>query len=157
MSTALILGAALWPGGRPSPTLARRTAHGAALYHAGGVARLICCGGLGRHGPAEAEVMAGLLRAAGVPETAIGLEAGSATTRENIGLALRHFPEIAHRPVVIVTDRYHAPRARIIARALGLKVRADCPAHRAGARAVLREGAALLKTAWWIARGAPAP
>ncbi|MBC7144082.1 MAG: YdcF family protein [Thioclava marina] len=154
MSTILILGAAVWPGGAPSPALVRRTRHAARLFHAGKSDRVICCGGLGRHEPSEAQAMAAILRDAGVPEAAIALEDRSTSTYENVAFAREM---LTAREVVIVTDPYHAPRAIVIARAMGLMARADCPDHRASAKARAREGFAYLKLGWWLLRGAPAP
>ena len=57
---ALVLGAAVWPGGRPSPTLRRRALKAAALWHEGQVRAIIGCGGVGRHPPSEAEVIRAL-------------------------------------------------------------------------------------------------
>ena len=147
MSCAFILGAAVWPGEQPSPALARRALHGARLYHAGAVSTLVCCGGLGRHPPSEAEVMARLLRAQGVPEAAITREDRSTSTRENIAFALELSGTT--RPILLITDSYHAPRARATARALGVNAQAACPAHKASARARLREGGAWLKFLYW--------
>lgn len=123
MTEALILGAAVWADG-PSATLVRRSRQGARLFHAGLVTRLIACGGLGRHPPTEAEAIRALLLEAGVPDTAIRLEAQSTTTGENIRFAL-HL--LAGRDVVIVTDWYHAPRARLIARRAGLHAGSSAP------------------------------
>lgn len=154
MSTILILGAAVWPDGRPSPALERRTAHALALWRAGAGSRIVCCGGLGRHAPSEAEVMARLLQEAGVPAEAILREERSTSTYENIAFARAC---LAEPRVVIVTDPYHAPRAVVIARRLGLEPRADCPDHRASPKARAREGFAWIKLGWWLLRGAPAP
>ncbi|MDO9525673.1 MAG: YdcF family protein [Gemmobacter sp.] len=123
---ALVLGAAVWPGGVPSPTLRRRADHAARLWSEGRVSRLIGCGGAGRHPPAEALVMRDLWRAAGVPDSAIAVETASTTTLENLRFALPLLRNPAG-PVVIVTDRYHACRARLIARHLGLHATTDCP------------------------------
>lgn len=131
---ALILGAAVWPDG-PSPTLRRRTLHAAGLYHAGRVSRLIACGGMGRYPPTEAAAMRDVLVAAGVPADCIGLEDQSTNTLENIrnALPLLPGPFCRARNVLIVTDWYHAPRARLIARRLGLSPRTSSPPL-AGAR-----------------------
>jgi uncharacterized SAM-binding protein YcdF (DUF218 family) len=147
MTDAFILGAAVWPGGQPSPTLKRRVRHGAELYHAGAVQRLICCGGLGKYPPSEAEAMVQLLRAQGVPETALLREDRSTTTRENIAFGLE--VSGAQGTIVLVTDCYHAPRARAVARALGVNARSSCPAHKTSPRTWLREGGAWLKFLWW--------
>ena len=117
MITGLILGAAVWADG-PSPTLKRRTLHGAALYHAGKIDRIICCGGLGKHPPSEAEAMAHLLQNEGIPTADIILEDQSTTTGENIANAL---PLLDTSSVTIITDWYHAPRACLVARRAGLK------------------------------------
>jgi uncharacterized SAM-binding protein YcdF (DUF218 family) len=123
MTTGLILGAAVWANG-PSPTLLRRTRHGAALFHAGRIDRIIVCGGLGKHPPSEARVMAQILRNAGVPQDAIALEDRSTTTGENIVNAL---PLLATKDVLIVTDWYHAPRARLIAKRAGINAKSSAP------------------------------
>lgn len=149
---ALILGAAVHADG-PSPSLRRRTLHAAQLWHAGRVGHLIPCGGLGRHPPAEAQAMRDLLLAAGVPDSAITPEPASTTTRENIALALPILARLGAREVVIVTDRWHAPRARLIARRLGLHARADAPPL-AGTRPLVQARMALREVAayaadWW--------
>ncbi|PCD77467.1 YdcF family protein [Pseudothioclava arenosa] len=155
MTTALILGAAVWPGGQPSPALRRRSEQAARAFHAGRADRIICCGGVGRHGPSEAEVMRDLLVAAGVPEGAILLETRSSTTWENIAEARALCPEL--QEVLLVSDGYHLPRARLIARAQGLVARGEAASTeglspRQKRRAVLREAAAFLKTGWQILR-----
>lgn len=143
MSVGLILGAAVWPDG-PSPTLRRRSLHGAALFHQGRVRHLIVCGGLGRHPPTEAEVMRDVLASAGVPPGCISLENQSTRTVENIRNALPILANLGATEVLIVTDNYHAPRARLIAQRLGLSVKTSSPPL-AGARfnqlvrSVLRE------------------
>ena len=140
MKTALILGAAVWADG-PSPTLRRRTQRAAQLYHGGDVGHLIACGGLGKHPPSEAAVMRDLLIKDGVPAGAITLEDQSTTTGENIALAL---PMLNTLDVVIVTDWYHGPRARLVARRHGLRVQSVAPPLKgarpvAQLRAMLRE------------------
>jgi uncharacterized SAM-binding protein YcdF (DUF218 family) len=124
---ALILGAAVWPGGEPSPTLRRRTLHAAALWHRGEVAWLVPCGGLGRNPPTEAEAMRDLLVAEGVHVQAIRLEDRSRSTHENIAFAKPILQGLGVSEVVIVTDATHAPRARLIARGLGLRAASSSP------------------------------
>lgn len=146
MKIALVLGAAVWPTG-PSPTLNRRTRHAAALFHAGAVTRIVVCGGLGLHPPTEAEAMHAILRHEGVPDAAIVREAHSRTTGENLAFAKPLLPPDV-RTIVIVTDRYHALRSRLVARRLGLTATTSCPTAPPltwrGVRQWLREGPALL-------------
>lgn len=123
---AVVLGAAVWPGERPSPTLARRALHAVTLYEAGAVDAILGCGGIGRHPPCEAEVILRLCRGAGVPETALLLEQESSTTRQNL-LNAKPIVERLGACAVIVTDLYHAPRARLVARQIGLAATHSCP------------------------------
>jgi vancomycin permeability regulator SanA len=53
----IVLGSAVYPGERPSPSLNARVQHAIALYRAGYATHLILCGGLGTYPPSEAEVM----------------------------------------------------------------------------------------------------
>jgi uncharacterized SAM-binding protein YcdF (DUF218 family) len=155
-TAALILGCAVWPDG-PSPTMRRRTRHAATLWHRGEVAWLIPCGGLGRHGPTEAEAMRDLLLADGVPSEAIRLEDRSRNTHENILFAKPILDVLGAREAVIVTDHTHAPRARLIARGLGLRATSSSPSLR-GARLrstlhqALREVPATAVALWRLRR-----
>jgi uncharacterized SAM-binding protein YcdF (DUF218 family) len=140
----LVLGAAVWPGGRPSTTMARRTQEAARQWHAGAASAIIPCGGVGRHPPSEAEVMTRLLVEAGVPEEVIHPEDGSTSTATNIALARPILEELGISHVLIVSDAYHLPRARLLARRAGFGVRTAspplCGARPATfARGVLRE------------------
>ncbi|WP_341863514.1 YdcF family protein [Gymnodinialimonas sp. 57CJ19] len=124
MTAILILGAAVWRDG-PSPTLRRRTLHGAALFHGGRGTIVIACGGLGRFPPTEAEAMSAILQDANVPPKAIRLEDTSTNTVENIRNAIPLLQ--GETDVLIVSDAYHLPRARLIARREGLRVTTSAP------------------------------
>lgn len=137
----LVLGAAVWPGGRPSPTLARRTAAATRLYRAGAGALVVPCGGLGRHAPSEAEAMRRLLVADGVPETAILREDRSTTTGENIRFARALLAPRGLDRVIVVTDAYHLPRALLLARRAGFDARGVAPPLRGARPATLVRGA----------------
>lgn len=156
MTATLILGAAVWPDG-PSPTLRRRTDLAAQLYHDGTATHLIPCGGLGLHPPAEALAMRDLLIAKGVPAGKISPEDRSTTTEENIALALPILRGLNTTTVLIVTDWYHAPRAKLVARRLGLAATCRSPGLR-GARwktqvkQVAREVPALAIYWWKVGR-----
>ena len=147
---ALVLGAAVHAAGVPSPTLARRAQHAAALWHQGEVDIVIGCGGTGQHPPAEGAVIADLCRQAGLPEAVLRVEAASHSTRENIALALPILRELRPRQIILVTDHWHAPRARLIARQMGLQTRSDSPPGRGPLsrrlRAIAREALAIPAT-----------
>jgi vancomycin permeability regulator SanA len=107
---AVILGAQVLRGGRPSRTLEARTRHGGELYAGGEIDLLIPTGGAGEHPPSEADVMFGILREMGVPEAAILREKSARSTWES---ALR-VAEIADQrgitEVLVVSDPLHCVR-----------------------------------------------
>ena len=100
--------------------------------------------------------MRDLLIAAGVPAAKITPEGRSTTTLENIAFALPILRDLGTRDVLIVTDWYHAPRARLAARRLGLTARSHSPGLK-GARLKtqvkqgLREVPALV--IYWVKAG----
>jgi uncharacterized SAM-binding protein YcdF (DUF218 family) len=131
LAIGIILGAAVWREG-PSPTLRRRTLHAAALYQSRHITSLVLCGGVGQNPPSEAAVMQDILLGAGVPMDAMVLEDHSTTAGKNIRFAqdLIHETDVAIIEVVIITDWYHAPRAKLIARRAGLRVTSSSPSLR---------------------------
>lgn len=145
--TGLILGAAVWQGGVASPTLQRRAVHGAQLYLDGEIGHIIACGGLGKHAPTEAEVILDICVQEGVPLANITLEDRSTTTQENIAFSLPLIPP-PNTGVVIITDKYHALRARMIAKRLGINARSNYPStkgigYQTQMKAYSREAAAI--------------
>lgn len=143
---AIVLGAAVWPDGQPSPALRRRAERAAALYRDGGIAGIVASGGLGVHPPSEAEAIRDVVTALGVPKEAVLLENRSHNTRENLSFSRALLPKGAQ--VVIVSDAWHLPRARLIARRLGLRASGVAAGFHGSrpmrvARLMLREVAAL--------------
>ena len=122
---AVILGAQVLPGGRPSPTLEVRTRHAGELYARGRVEILIPTGGEGEHPPGEAVVMSTILQEMGVPEAAILREDKAESTWES---ALR-VAEIASRRgirgVMVVTDPLHCVRTVASFARVGLRAVAE--------------------------------
>ncbi|QQA42217.1 YdcF family protein [Pelagovum pacificum] len=158
MTVTLILGAAVWADG-PSPTLKRRTLHAARLFHDGVASHLVPCGGVGRVGPAEAEVMRDLLISEGVPPDAITPEALSTSTWENIGFACPILDRLRTKDVLIVSDRYHLPRARLAARRFGLRATgAPTPWQGANPKEQLRQSVREVPAiAWYLVRRTDLP
>lgn len=122
---------ALVLGCPPGPAFVRRLDAAATLFH-DGRARFIVVSGRN-----EAEWGAAHLRARGVPESALRLEGAARNTWENLQ---RSRPLLGEGSFHLVTDRWHLPRATVVARSLGLEVSpigADSPLR---LRSVLREG-----------------
>ncbi|CAN5808286.1 hypothetical protein BH18ACT11_BH18ACT11_28010 [soil metagenome] len=122
---AVVLGAQVLPGGRPSSALEARTLHAGELYGRGLVELLIPTGGEGEYPPGEAVVMSGILREMDVPEAAILREDVAGSTWES---ALR-VAEIARRigvgEVFVVTDPLHCVRTVACFGRVGLRAVAE--------------------------------
>jgi len=140
MRVAVVFGAAVLADGSASPALARRTDRAAALAQAGAVDRVLVSGGRGRHPPSEARVMAARLVAAGVDPARIVRDEWATTTMATaraVAAWSRAHPEVS--AIIGVTDRYHAPRARLALWAHGIDARMTWPPPpRLGAAAALR-------------------
>jgi uncharacterized SAM-binding protein YcdF (DUF218 family) len=100
----------------------RRMQVAISLYRAG-VAPLMLLSGGGDRAVPEADVMRGLAIAAGVPESALLLEPDSRNTQENATHATALLGARRVTDIFLVTDRYHAVRARLLFRLAGLAVR----------------------------------
>ncbi|TQV76231.1 YdcF family protein [Denitrobaculum tricleocarpae] len=119
----VVLGAAVWSRGRPSPTLDRRVRRGLELFRAGEADRLLFTGGLGRHPPAEAEVMRRIALDEGIDTSRIEVESASRNTMENAVNSAKIMTDRGWNSAVLVSDRIHLPRAALVFRSLGIKVR----------------------------------
>ncbi len=115
----VVLGAAVWENETASPSLRRRALHAAHLYNQGLSDTIIGSGGLGRHPPSEAEVIRRLCVEQHVPHQAILLEDRSHTTMENVENCAVILRQRDARKILVVTDRYHLPRALLCFRFLG--------------------------------------
>lgn len=143
---AIVLGAAVLPGGRPSPALRRRAEHAARLYREGKIQHIVASGWAEGDLPSQALVIRGICVENGVPGDAVTLEGKSRNTLENIKNSLALIP--GDVTPIIVSDCFHTPRARLVMFRLGRRASASSPSLRGAPpgkvlRAVLRELPAL--------------
>lgn len=108
---AVVLGTQVLAGGRPSGTLEARVRHAARMYAGGAVDRLVVTGGLGKHPPTEAAVMARVLGAEGVPGGAILMEDEAESTWASARLVADLLARNSVSGVLVVTDPLHCVRA----------------------------------------------
>ncbi|WP_296667545.1 YdcF family protein [Demequina sp.] len=155
---ALVLGARVWPDGRPSRFLRERVETAATLYHRGLVPRLVLTGaGSNREGLDETDAMARTALRLGVPQEALVLDgsghdtrASARNARESLGLT----------SVIVCTQEFHLPRAMWLCGSVGLATQGAHPAilaRRHTAIGYARELPATWKAALEIARDAAAP
>jgi uncharacterized SAM-binding protein YcdF (DUF218 family) len=125
----LIFGAAVRPGGVPSPALRRRVEAAARFGEALAEPPLYDpTGGQGRFGPAESTVMAGLLRERGVPAARIAEEPTGTDTLSSARACAALLAARGHRgPVFVATSGYHLPRCQLLMRLAGWPARAVPP------------------------------
>lgn len=116
----VIFGAAVWPDGRPSPSLRRRVAYGAAAARSRADDPVFCSGGVGRFGPSEASLMGELLAGQGIDPDRIVLDEDSRDTLQNVVAAARFIRDRGLDGAVVCTDRYHLARASMLFGVLGV-------------------------------------
>ena len=121
----VIFGAAVRPDGTPSRVLRLRAEAALAFGRALDQPLYVPTGGIGRHGPAEAVVVAGLLRDAGIAEADILAEPTARDTLESVR-AIRRLLAGWQAPVFAATSSYHQPRCVLLLRLAGLDAHA-CP------------------------------
>lgn len=117
----VIFGAAVRSDGRPSQSLARRIGYGHAAAQALPEAPILCSGGVGRHGPSEAQVMAERLTALGVDPARLVLDEASLDTLQSAVATAGFVRARALAGCVVCSDRYHLPRIRLLLAALGVR------------------------------------
>jgi vancomycin permeability regulator SanA len=114
---AMVFGAGLAPGGEPSPLLAERLETALALWRAGKVSRLLLTGNAGAHHD-EIRAMRRYLLAAGVPERALSADLEGTSTFDSCWRARSVFG-VEH--ALLVTQRFHLPRALFLAHHAGIR------------------------------------
>ena len=156
---AMVFGAGVYPGGRLSPVLADRVLTAVDLYKTGKINKLLMTGDNSTLNYNEPWHMADFAIAQGVPEEAIAFDYAGRRTYDSCWRAKHVF---GLSQVVLVTQRFHLPRAIYLCQSLGLDavgVAADRRHYRLGTRIwfALRESLARVR-AWLDVHGfAPQP
>jgi len=124
-SVIIIFGAAVRPDGQPSGALLDRVRAAHRLGERLPDATYMPTGAVGRFGPAEADVMATLLRSGGVAADRIRTETTGTNTLSSVracAALLRGHTGL----VYAATSAYHLPRCVLLLRLAGLRAR-PCP------------------------------
>ena len=153
---AIVFGAGLRRDGTPTLVLADRVAVAAKLYQQGKVRSILLTGST-RDGRSEPRAMRALALRLGVPESAISIDEGGTRTYESCARAKRVFG-VQH--ALLVTQRFHLPRALALCDSLGIEawgVSADLHAYSASLQLLweLREVPASLVAFWETHTGRP--
>lgn len=115
---AIIFGAGVWEDGTPTPMLAQRVQAGVDLYHQGKVKKLLMTGDNSREDYNEVLAMQLYAEAQGVPVKDIQLDYAGFSTYESCYRASAVF---GIKRAILITQRYHLPRAVYTCRQLGVE------------------------------------
>ena len=156
----IVFGAGVRPDGRLSRMLADRVDAAIALYEAGRVQKLLMTGDNSRADYDEVSAMRRYAVGRGVPEADITLDYAGFRTYDSCYRARAIF---GVSEAILVTQRYHLPRAIYTCQALGVAALGvatpDWEAYPAPAilRYSLREALATANALWEVHVGRPAP
>ena len=119
---AIIMGSAVLPDGRPSKAMQRRVRAALDLrFEFRNLTFLPTGGNIQRWGRRESDVMAELLKNAGVDDENIIQESESKDTLQSISFCaqtLKKLPDLS--TVVVCSDSFHLPRCRLLLYILGI-------------------------------------
>jgi vancomycin permeability regulator SanA len=118
----VVFGAAVRPDGTASPALARRVGYATAVAQADPAVDLFLSGGIGKHPPSEARVMAQMLEGA-VSVDRLVLDEASSDTLETVLAAAAYGRRLGYSEIQTCTDAYHQTRARMLFRLTGFAAR----------------------------------
>jgi uncharacterized SAM-binding protein YcdF (DUF218 family) len=157
----VVLGSAVWPGGRPSTSLRLRTEHAISLYKQGYASTLFLTGGVGRFPPSEAAVMRRMALAAGVPESALVMDETATSTQESADNAAREAQARGWKSVLVVSEPFHMLRSSQMLRDAGSSLRLEAyaspvtesPLHRVERLRRYYTSREALALAWYFTAG----
>jgi uncharacterized SAM-binding protein YcdF (DUF218 family) len=117
----VVLGAGIRADNRPGAALIRRSEQAATLWKKGLAEHVICSGGFPGHATrSEADACGELLRAEGVPASAILLEESSRSTEENAFYTRQIMDMHGWQTAIIVSDGFHLLRATWLFNQVGI-------------------------------------
>ncbi len=149
-SVAIVFGAGIRSDGRPMRVLEDRVRTAAELYHAGSVSQILLSGATERMGHHETDAMLELILQLGVPRDKLWLDYEGTRTFET---CIRASTRWSIKDAILVTQRFHLPRALLICDGIGIDsigVAADRRAYSRPSMAFwrLREIPATLRALW---------
>lgn len=117
----IVMGAAVWEGGRPSPALKRRVLHAVGLMKKNRADYLLVTGGLGKYPPTEARVMRTLAIDEGVSLQNIVMEEKGTSTFKSAVCCVKIISGNNWSNAIVVSDPYHLYRCVFLFRRFGVR------------------------------------
>jgi len=128
---AVVLGAAVWSGNVPSPTLAARVDKALDLLNQGFVGKIILTGGKAPGELPESEVAFDYAKIKGVDTSLIIIEKYTSSTTDQIRWLKNNISnENLSDEIILISDAYHLPRAIEISKFFNLDVKVAESRHK---------------------------
>ena len=128
---AVVLGAAVWSGNIPSPTLSLRVDKALSLLSNGYAQKIVLTGGNAPGELAESEVAYEYAKVKGVDTTQVIIERKTSSTADQIKWIKKNLMlnKNSYSGIILVSDGYHLPRAIEISKFFNLEVKAAKSIH----------------------------
>ncbi len=124
---AIVLGAAVRKGGKPGPAMIRRIMHAMELVKKGIALKLMLTGGAKGNAFNEARVMKDFVVSRGLSDDMVIMENQASSTFESAQYCSHIIQEKGLKNILLVTDRYHLPRAKLAFWFFGVPVTGSPP------------------------------
>jgi vancomycin permeability regulator SanA len=131
-NVAVVLGAAVWSGNIPSPTLSSRVDKALELLEQGFAGKMVFTGGKAPGELPEAEVAYEYARVKGVDTSKVITETSTSSTADQIKWIKNNLltDGKSSADIILISDAYHLPRAIEISKFLNLDVKVAESAHK---------------------------
>ena len=121
-NVGVVLGAAVWSGNKPSPSLASRVDKALALYEQKKISQIYLTGSNAPGELTESEVALRYIKTKGVNTSEIFLEKNTTSTTEQIQYIKKNLLSTLNKNVIVISDGSHLVRVLEIARFHNIKI-----------------------------------
>jgi len=121
-NVGVVLGAAVWSGNKPSPSLASRVDKALALYERKKISQIYLTGSNAPGELTESEVALRYIRSKGINSAEIFLEKETTSTNEQIQYVNNNLLSKLNKNVIVISDGYHLVRVLEIAKFHNIKI-----------------------------------
>ncbi|NNJ51822.1 MAG: YdcF family protein [Ignavibacteriaceae bacterium] len=123
-NVSVVLGAAVWTGNLPSPTLAGRVDKSLELLRNGYSGKILVTGSSAPGEMTEAEVAYNYILANGIDSSKISIETKTTSTSEQVQFIKNELSESENiGEIIVISDSYHLPRVIQISRFFDLNIK----------------------------------
>lgn len=151
-NVGVVLGAAVWSGNKPSPSLAGRVDKALKLFKEKKISQIYLTGSNAPGELAESEVEFQYIKSKGIHSSEIFLEKETTNTNEQIQFIKKNFAKTLNKNIIVISDGYHLVRVLEIAKFHNTKISVSASAlNQSFEKAVynkMREALAL--TVFWL-------